>query len=62
MIPASQYFSSGKTSALELTEEEKALVEKMRVGAMLTSWTKHVSEYSDFCVHVSTGRVAEHSD
>ncbi|KAJ0023319.1 hypothetical protein NQD34_003218 [Periophthalmus magnuspinnatus] len=45
MIPASQYFSAGKTSAVELTEEEKALAEQMR--AVWQSILTNVSQVQD---------------
>lgn len=32
MIPAAQYFCSGGSTAVELTEEEKSFAEQMRVG------------------------------
>ncbi|XP_055016334.1 cytosolic 10-formyltetrahydrofolate dehydrogenase-like [Boleophthalmus pectinirostris] len=45
MIPASQYFSAGKTSTVELTEEEKALAEQMR--AVWQSILTNVSQIQD---------------
>lgn len=35
MIPAAQYFRSGSSATLELTEEEKSFAEQMRVGCAL---------------------------
>lgn len=35
MIAAAQYFSSGSSAAVELTEEEKTFAEQMRVGPPL---------------------------
>ncbi len=35
MIAAAQYFSSGGSAAVELTEEEKTFAEQMRVGPPL---------------------------
>ena len=35
MIAAAQYFSSGSSAAVELTEEEKAFAEQMRVEHLL---------------------------
>lgn len=35
MIAAAQYFRAGSSAAVELTEEEKAFAEQMRVGPLL---------------------------
>lgn len=35
MISAAQYFSSGSSAAVELTQEEKAFADQMRVGLTL---------------------------
>lgn len=35
MIAAAQYFRSGSSAAVELTEEEKTFAEQMRVGPAL---------------------------
>uniref|UniRef100_A0AAV2M633 10-formyltetrahydrofolate dehydrogenase n=2 Tax=Knipowitschia caucasica TaxID=637954 RepID=A0AAV2M633_KNICA len=49
MIPASQYFSAGKTSAVELSEEEKALAEQMRVvWQSILSNVSQVQDSTDF--------------
>lgn len=37
MISAAQYFSSGSSAALELTEEEKSFAEQMRVEPPLSA-------------------------
>ncbi|XP_072307942.1 cytosolic 10-formyltetrahydrofolate dehydrogenase [Eucyclogobius newberryi] len=49
MIPASQYFSAGKTSTVELTEEEKALAEQIRTmwQSILTT-VSQVQDSTDF--------------
>lgn len=37
MISAAQYFSSGSSAAVELTEEEKGFAEQMRVEPPLSA-------------------------
>ncbi|XP_053285653.1 cytosolic 10-formyltetrahydrofolate dehydrogenase isoform X2 [Pleuronectes platessa] len=49
MIAAAQYFSSGSSAAVELTEEEKTFAEQMRaVWQSILSNVSHIEESTDF--------------
>uniref|UniRef100_A0A3B4U1S7 10-formyltetrahydrofolate dehydrogenase n=1 Tax=Seriola dumerili TaxID=41447 RepID=A0A3B4U1S7_SERDU len=49
MIAAAQYFSSGSSAAVELTEEEKSFAEKMRaVWQSILTNVSHIEDSTDF--------------
>ena len=66
MIAAAQYFKAGSTAAVELSKEEKAFAEQMRVGHPLwqlptkcISLNQKVFEFDIFLMLI--GSVAEYS-
>uniref|UniRef100_A0AAQ6IMS7 10-formyltetrahydrofolate dehydrogenase n=1 Tax=Anabas testudineus TaxID=64144 RepID=A0AAQ6IMS7_ANATE len=48
MIAAAQYFRSGSSAAVELTEEEKTFAEQMRVTASILSNVSQIEDSTDF--------------
>lgn len=66
MIPAAQYFSSGSSAAVELTEEEKGFAEQMKVGPPLPARRWSFSDDGKGWMltvdGVVTGSVAEYSE
>lgn len=57
MIPASQYFSGGETSVLELTAEEVKVAETIKVNILCPFYSSYLGKLRHFCnwYHQSCG-------
>lgn len=49
MIPASQYFSAGETSVLELTAEEVKVAETIKVNMSCPQYSSYIGKLKHFC-------------